>query len=135
MFGDELCPIDNQRIARFPKNIWKNVQWNNWMVDVAREALRRNFAIDKFLPFKGDCTVFEVKLLTNINTTTNEITRYSITQEKRDEIVGELMMLVSTNFCLYRMRDEYAETKIIMKKETKGLEDEELNRAITEFNE
>ena len=43
-------------------------------------------------------------------------------------------MLVSTNFRLCGMRDEYAETKIIMKKETKGLEDEELNRAITEFN-
>ena len=83
MFGDELCPIDNQRIARFPNNIWKNVQWNGRMVEVAREALQRNFAIDKFLPFKGDCTVFEVKLLTNINTTTNEITQYTITKKKK----------------------------------------------------
>ena len=97
IFGDKVHLIDNQQVARFPKNIWKKVKWNNQMIEIAKLALEQKVEIMHMQLNDPKCVLYEVLLLMNVNTTTNEIMRYTITQERKDEILRGLIMLISTD--------------------------------------
>ena len=104
MFGDELCPSDNRPIDIFPKNIVKNVQSYNAISPLVRQALEETFKIKRMFISFPQPYIFEVQSLANINTTTNERKRFTIPQERINEILRELIMSVSTNGHLYRSR-------------------------------
>ena len=83
----------------------------NAISPLVRQALEEKFEIERMSIRYPQPAVFEVQLLTNINTTTNERKRFTIPEERSNEILGELMMSVSTNQYLKGRRSVYYKDK------------------------
>ena len=107
----------------------------NAISPLVRQALEETFKIERMFISFPQPYIFEVQSLANINTTTNERKRFTIPQERINEILCELMMSVSTNGHLYRKRSLYYKDKMAMERKIQNTKDEkEKEKAVEEYD-
>ena len=97
-FGQNVSPIENGNVELYPLHIWDTERCSALQESIAneiRKVLKRQCVLHK-MDVGGvggaEHEVYGVRQLPNINTVTNVITRYQLTNDELREVVGELLL-------------------------------------------
>ena len=104
MFGMEVSPTGNRQIAIYPKHIWKLVAKNNQEFKVARDALSRRPGIGTMTFHNPIRARHKMHKLTNVNIVARIRSEYKISMERREELIGHILMAAVTNGMLKGLR-------------------------------
>ena len=126
MFGTEVSLVGNHRVAIYPKNVWKLVNWNNRVIDIARDGLSRSVGIAT-MPFHDPIRAKHAVLaLTNTNVVTRTRSEYEISVERREEIISYILMAALTNGRLKNLQCRYIDIKASTKEAEQNNIEQEL---------
>ena len=108
-FGSEIATAEPPTKPRYPADISREVHWNNMFTKITRNCIKRRLSGIRIRSIEqvSQRDWYEIIELTNVNLNTNEITRYNISQAKRNRIIEILLEEVITDDGLRGERDNY----------------------------